>query len=83
MASALLSLSCLAIDHKLTVTTGLFGTDQTSKDGWVTPWRLYYTSTYKNDHAKEWAAILGGGNFDIIEEVDEATPEAVYTQEPD
>ena len=39
--------------------------------------------SYKNDHAKEWAAILGGGNFDIIEEVDEVTPEVAYTQEPD
>ena len=38
---------------------------------------------YKNDHATEWAAILGGGNFDIIEEADEVTSEVTYTQEPD
>jgi hypothetical protein len=39
--------------------------------------------SYKDSHAKEWAAILGGGNFDIIEEADEVTPEVTYTQEPD
>ena len=89
MASALLSLSCLAIDHKLTVTTGLFGTDQTNKDGWVTPWRLYYTSTYKNDHAKAiidletQTGILKGpviGGF-LGQEVDLSIRRALFLQD--
>jgi len=38
---------------------------------------------YKDDHAKEWSAILGGGNFDIIEEVDSFEPAQEYAQEPE
>ena len=37
---------------------------------------------YKNDHAKEWAEILGGGNFDIVEETETVAPEVTYEQEP-
>ena len=37
---------------------------------------------YKNERAEEWKAILGGGNFDIIEEVD-VEPAETFTQEPD
>jgi hypothetical protein len=29
---------------------------------------------YKDDHAAEWSKILGGGNFDIIEESDVIEP---------
>jgi len=38
---------------------------------------------YKDDHAKEWSAILGGGNFDIVEEIDTFEPAQEYMQEPD
>ena len=38
---------------------------------------------YKDDHAKEWSAILGGGNFDIIEETDSYEPAPEYSQEPE
>ena len=38
---------------------------------------------YKDDHAKEWSAILGGGNFDIVEEADIFEPAQEYMQEPD
>ena len=39
--------------------------------------------SYKDDHAKEWSAILGGGNFDIVEEVDTMDPAVTYSQEPE
>lgn len=39
--------------------------------------------SYKDDHAKEWSAILGGGNFDIVEEVDTMDPAITYSQEPE
>jgi hypothetical protein len=38
---------------------------------------------YKDDHAKEWSAILGGGNFDIVEELDTIEPSSTYEQEPE
>ena len=37
---------------------------------------------YKDARGEEWKAILGGGDFDIVEEVD-AEPTQVFTQEPD
>ena len=38
---------------------------------------------YKDDHTKEWSKILGGGDFDIIEEVyEEPTPQVFTEQEP-
>ena len=38
---------------------------------------------YKDDHTKEWSKILGGGDFDIIEEVyEEPQPEVFTEQEP-
>ena len=38
---------------------------------------------YKDDHTKEWSKILGGGDFDIIEEVyEEPTPQIFAEQEP-
>ena len=38
---------------------------------------------YKDDHTKEWSKILGGGDFDIIEEVyEEPQPEIFTEQEP-
>ena len=37
---------------------------------------------YKDARGDEWKAILGGGDFDIVEEVD-AEPTEVFTQEPD
>tara|TARA_R110001599_G_scaffold280225_1_gene481443 strand:+ start:1043 stop:2131 length:1089 start_codon:yes stop_codon:yes gene_type:complete len=39
---------------------------------------------YKDGHTKEWARILGGGDFDIIEEYDSIEPQSeAVTQEPD
>lgn len=37
---------------------------------------------YKDDRADEWKAILGGGHFDIVEEVD-VEPTETFTQEPE
>ena len=38
---------------------------------------------YKDDHTAEWSKILGGGDFDIIEEVyEEPTPQVFTEQEP-
>ena len=38
---------------------------------------------YKDDHTAEWSKILGGGDFDIIEEVyEEPSPEMFTEQEP-
>ncbi|MDB2615141.1 hypothetical protein N9Y87_03665 [Planktomarina temperata] len=38
---------------------------------------------YKDDHTTEWSKILGGGDFDIIEEVyEEPQPEIFTEQEP-
>ena len=39
--------------------------------------------TYKDAHSQEWAAILGGGKFDIVEEVDTVDPTTTYDQEPE
>jgi hypothetical protein len=38
---------------------------------------------YKDDHTAEWSKILGGGNFDIIEESDIIEPTSIYEQEPE
>ena len=38
--------------------------------------------SYKDERGAEWKAILGGGDFDIVEEVD-SEPTQVFTQEPD
>jgi hypothetical protein len=38
---------------------------------------------YKDAHAEEWKAILGGGNFDIVEELDTIEPSSTYEQEPE
>ena len=38
---------------------------------------------YKDDHAKEWSKILGGDDFDIIEEDSILEPEVIHNQEPD
>jgi hypothetical protein len=38
---------------------------------------------YKDDHATEWSAILGGGDFAIVEEVDTFEPAETYVQEPE
>lgn len=38
---------------------------------------------YKDAHAKEWSEILGGGNFDIVEETDTMDPAITYSQEPE
>lgn len=38
---------------------------------------------YKNDHSAEWVKILGGGDFDIVEEADVAESQVTFTQEPD
>jgi len=38
---------------------------------------------YKTEHAKEWAEVLGGGKFDIVEEGDNSSPTSVtFTEEP-
>ena len=38
---------------------------------------------YKDDHTTEWSKILGGGDFDIIEEIyEEPQPEIFTEQEP-
>tara|TARA_R110002073_G_scaffold224447_2_gene384695 strand:- start:647 stop:1402 length:756 start_codon:yes stop_codon:yes gene_type:complete len=38
---------------------------------------------YKDDHTAEWSKILGGGDFDIIEEVyEEPLPQVFIEQEP-
>ena len=38
---------------------------------------------YKDDHTAEWSKILGGGDFDIIEEVyEEPSPQVFTEQEP-
>jgi len=38
---------------------------------------------YKDDHTAEWSKILGGGDFDIIEEIyEEPQPEMFTEQEP-
>jgi hypothetical protein len=38
---------------------------------------------YKDAHAEEWKAILGGGNFDIVEELDTIEPSSTYEHEPE
>ena len=38
---------------------------------------------YKDAHAKEWSAILGGMDFDIIEENDSFVDATEYTHEPE
>ena len=38
---------------------------------------------YKDEHAKEWSKILGGVDFDIIEEDSTFEPEVIHNQEPD
>lgn len=38
---------------------------------------------YKDAHASEWSSILGGGNFDIIEEDDQFDTISTFTEEPD
>ncbi len=38
---------------------------------------------YKDDHSKEWSKILGGGDFDVVEEVyEEPLPQVFTEQEP-
>ena len=37
---------------------------------------------YKTDHSKEWAAVLGGGAFEIIEEVEGNPTATTFTEEP-
>lgn len=38
---------------------------------------------YKDDHTKEWSKILGGGDFDVVEEVyEEPAPQVFAEQEP-
>ena len=37
---------------------------------------------YKNDHATEWAIVLGGIDFDVIEESEEVNETSQYEQEP-
>jgi len=39
--------------------------------------------TYKDAHAKEWSAILGGMDFDIVEENDTFVDATEYTYEPE
>ncbi len=41
-----------------------------------------YAVGYMYYYGEEWKAILGGGDFDIVEEVD-SEPTQVFTQEPD
>ena len=36
----------------------------------------------KNDHAKEWSKVLGGMDFDVIEESEEVNETSQYEQEP-
>ena len=38
---------------------------------------------YKDDNAKEWSKILGGGDFDVVEEVYEDVTPNYYEQEPE
>jgi len=38
---------------------------------------------YKDAHAKEWSNILGGIDFDVIEEEDQFEPFSTFTEEPD
>ena len=39
--------------------------------------------SYKDEHAKEWGKILGGMDFDIVEENDTFIDATEYTNEPD
>jgi len=39
--------------------------------------------TYKDAHAEEWSNILGGIDFDIIEETESFDPAQLFEQEPD
>jgi hypothetical protein len=39
--------------------------------------------TYKDAHSKEWSAILGGLDFDIIEENDIESDTTEYSKEPE
>ena len=38
---------------------------------------------YKKDHAEEWAKILGGGDFDVVEEGDEVQDISQFEKEPE
>jgi hypothetical protein len=38
---------------------------------------------YKDAHSQEWAEILGGGKFDIVEELDTVDSAVTYDQEPE
>ena len=38
---------------------------------------------YKNSHTKEWAEILGGGDFTIIEEDESETGISTFIKEPE
>ena len=39
--------------------------------------------SYKDAHTKEWSKILGGGDFEIVEELDNFEPSQEFSQEPE
>ena len=39
--------------------------------------------TYKSEHAAEWAKILGGGDFDVVEENEEVRDISQFEKEPE
>jgi hypothetical protein len=39
--------------------------------------------SYKDAHAKEWSKILGGGDFEVVEELDNFEPTQEFSQEPE
>jgi hypothetical protein len=70
--STKITLMVLPLEEKIIMTPHGFIED-TDKD----------LKKYKDDHAAEWSKILGGGNFDIIEESDVIEPTSIYEQEPE
>jgi hypothetical protein len=38
---------------------------------------------YKDAHSKEWSAILGGGDFDVVEEAYEDSTPGYFQEEPE
>ena len=39
--------------------------------------------SYKDAHTKEWSKILGGGDFEVVEELDNFEPSQEFSQEPE
>jgi hypothetical protein len=38
---------------------------------------------YKDTHTNEWSKILGGGDFEVVEELDNFEPSQEFSQEPE